>query len=120
MGKRCGVKKDGREGSHLGMEGGRAGGGGGWHKAMVLIYLPLAAPIGLSPLHIPTLCGSQRGLVVSMEPLDSSQRRAVARAVDQVGGGGAMVCKSPKIPKTVCQSCRQKPERKQCNAWNKR
>ena len=39
-------------------------GGGGWHKAMVLV------PIGLSPLYIPTLCGSERGLVVSTEPLD--------------------------------------------------
>ena len=42
-----------------------AGGGGGWHEAMVVVYLPLAAPIGLSPLHIPTFCGSERVLVVS-------------------------------------------------------
>ena len=41
------------------------GGGGGWHEAMVLVCLPLAAPIGLSPLHVLTLCGSERGLVVS-------------------------------------------------------
>ena len=27
---------------------------------MVLVCLPLAAPTGLSPLHIPTLCGSER------------------------------------------------------------
>ena len=27
-----------------------------WHKAMVLVCLPLAAPIGLSPLRIPTHC----------------------------------------------------------------
>ena len=26
---------------------------------MVLVCLPLAAPMGLSPLHIPTLCGEQ-------------------------------------------------------------
>ena len=46
-------------------------GGGGWHKAMVLVCLPLAAPIGLSPLHIPTTpCGSERVLVVSTEPLN--------------------------------------------------
>ena len=32
--------------------------------------LPLAAPIGLSPLHIPTLCGPERVLVVSTEPPD--------------------------------------------------
>ena len=61
---------------------------------MVLVCLPLAAPIGLSPLLILTLCGSERVLVVSTEPLDDlsclttqgrlSQRRTVARAVDQV------------------------------------
>ena len=47
-----------------------AGGGGGWHKASVLGCLPLAVPIGLSPLLILTLCGSERVLVVSTEPLD--------------------------------------------------
>ena len=31
-------------------------GGGGWHKASVSDCLPLAAPIGLSPLCIPILC----------------------------------------------------------------
>ena len=38
---------------------GRGGGGegGGWCKAMVLVGLPLAAPIGLSPVHTLTLCG---------------------------------------------------------------
>ena len=36
------------------------GGGGGWHKASVFSCLPLAAPIGLSPLLILTLCGSER------------------------------------------------------------
>ena len=41
---------------------------GVWHKASVLGCLPLAAPIGLSPLHILTLCGSERVSVVSMEP----------------------------------------------------
>ena len=61
----------------------------------MLVCLPLAAPIGLSPLHILTLCGSEHVLVVSTEPLDDlsclttprgrlSRRRAVARAVDQV------------------------------------
>ena len=39
------------------------GGGGGWHKASVSDCLPLAAPIGLSPLLILTLCGSKRVLV---------------------------------------------------------
>ena len=44
------------------------GGGGGWDKASVSDCVPLAAPIGLSPLHILTLCGSERVLVVSTEP----------------------------------------------------
>ena len=54
------------------MGGSRAGGGGGWgwHKASVFRCLPLAAPIGLSPLLILTLCGSEHVLVVSTEPLD--------------------------------------------------
>ena len=53
-----------------GATGGGGGGGGGWHEAMVLVCLPLAAPIGLSPLHIPTPCGSERVSVVSTEPPD--------------------------------------------------
>jgi len=44
--------------------------GGFWHEAIVLVGLPLEAPIGLSPLYIPTLCGSERVLVVSTEPPD--------------------------------------------------
>ena len=44
--------------------------GGGWHKAWVPDCLPLAVPIGLSPLLILTLCGPERVLVVSTEPLD--------------------------------------------------
>ena len=39
----------------------------GVHKAMVLVCLPLAAPIGLSPLHLLTPCGPKRVLVVSTE-----------------------------------------------------
>ena len=61
------------------------GGGGGWHEAMVLVCLPLAAPIGLS---------SERVSVVSTEPPDDLSclttpgvgrpgDGAVARAVDQ-------------------------------------
>ena len=52
------------------LSAGGVGGGGVWHKASVLGCLPLAAPIGLSPLHILTLCGPERVLVVSTEPLD--------------------------------------------------
>ena len=47
-----------------------AGGGGGWHEATVLVWSPLAAPVGLSPLLILTLCGPERVLVVSTEPPD--------------------------------------------------
>ena len=61
---------------------------------MVLACLPLAAPIGLSPLHILTLCGSECVLVVSTEPLDDLSclttpgSAAVARAVGGGWGGG--------------------------------
>ena len=71
------------------------GGGGAWHKAMVSDCLPLAAPISLPPLLIPTLRGPERVLVVSTEPPDDLSclttpgvgcpgDGAVARAVDQV------------------------------------
>ena len=49
---------------------GVCGGGGGGHKASVSDCLPLAAPIGLSPLLSLTLCGPERGLVLSTEPPD--------------------------------------------------
>ena len=52
------------------VRGGRRRGGGVWHKASVSDRLPLAAPIGLWPLLILTLCGPERVLVVSTEPLD--------------------------------------------------
>ena len=69
-------------------------GGGGWHKALVSDCLPLAAPIGPSPLLILTLCGPERVLVVSTEPphdlsclttpgVGRPGDGAVARAVDQ-------------------------------------
>ena len=71
------------------------GGGGAWHEAVVLVCLPLAVPIGLSPLLILTLCGPERVLGVSTEPPDDLScltapgvgcpgDGAVARAIDQV------------------------------------
>ena len=74
----------------------------------MFVCLPLAAPIGLSPLHILSLCGPECVLVVSTEPPDDLSclttpgvgrpgDGAVARAVDQVhpdvhseGGGGGL------------------------------
>ena len=61
----------------------------------MLVCSPLAAPIGLSPRLIVTLCGPERVLVVSTEPPDDLSclttpgvcrpgDGAVARAVDQV------------------------------------
>ena len=66
-----------------------AQGGGGWHKASVSDCLPLAAPIGLSPLLILTPCGPERVLVVSTEPPDDLSCLTAPgvgrpRAVDQV------------------------------------
>ena len=72
--------------------GGATGGGG--DKAPVSDCLPLAAPIGLLPLLILTLCAPERVLVVSTEPPDDLSclttpgvgrpgDGAVARAVDQ-------------------------------------
>ena len=52
---------------------------GGWHEAMVLVGLPLAAPIGLSPLHVLTLCGSERAT-------------CLGRVARGGGGGGEYVC----------------------------
>ena len=56
-------------GLRRGLLRGRAG-GGGWHKGLVENCFPLAAPTGFSPLNIPSLCGSERCLVLSTEPLD--------------------------------------------------
>ena len=87
---------------------------------MVLVWMPLAAPIGLSPLHILTLCGPERLLVVSTEPPDDFSclttpgvgcpgDGAVARAVDQVhpgaeGGGGGSHCAANATGPPSCHS----------------
>ena len=62
-------------------------GGGDWHKASVSDCLPLAAPIGLSPLLILTLRGPERVLVVSTEPPDD-----LSCLTTPEGGGGGSSC----------------------------
>ena len=64
------------------------GGGGAWHKASVFGCLPLAAPIGLLPLLIQTLCGPERVLVVSTEPPDDLS--CLTTPGSPVGGGGGL------------------------------
>ena len=61
---------------------------GVWHKAMVLVCLPLVAPVCLSPLLILTLYGSERVLVVSTEPLDDLSCLTTPRSAHGGGGGG--------------------------------
>ena len=58
----------------------------GGYKALVLGCLPLAAPIGLSPTLILTLCGPERVLVVSTEPPDDLSCLTTP-GVDCPGGG---------------------------------
>ena len=55
---------------HGGKKSEEAGGGGGGGAQGLGIRLPLAAPIGPSPLLILTLCGPERALVVSTEHPD--------------------------------------------------
>ena len=62
-----------------------------WQEAMVLVSLTLAAPIGLSPLHILTLCGSERVLVVSPDPLDDLS---------------CLTTPGSAVPETGCCPCR--------------
>ena len=66
------------------------GGGRVWHKASVSDCLPLAAPIGLSPLHILTLCGPERVLVVSTEPPDDLSCLTTPGVGRPGGGGGGL------------------------------
>ena len=70
---------------------GRAWKGGVWHKAWVSDCLPLAAPLGLSPLLILTLWGSGRVLVVSTEPPDDLS---------------FWLLRGSAVPETGCCSCR--------------
>ena len=76
---------------------------------MVLVCLPLAVPIGLSPLLILTLCRPERVLVVSTEPPDDLSclttpgvgcpgERLLPVPLTRCRGGGG--------PKTACSSHR--------------
>ena len=70
-----------------------------WHKASVSDCLPLAAPIGHSPLLILTLCGPERVLVVSTEPLDDlSCLTTSGSAVPETGGGGRISLLPDRFP----------------------
>ena len=66
-------------------------GWGGWHKASVSDCLPLAAPIGLLPLLIVTLCEPERVLVVSTEPLNDLS---------------CLTTPASAVPETCCCPCR--------------
>ena len=70
---------------------GEGRGGGVWHKASVS-DLPLGAPIGLSPLLILTLCGSERVLVVSTEPPDDLSGLTTP-GVGRPGDGAVAPCR---------------------------
>ena len=60
---------------------------------MVLVHLLLAALIGLSPLYIPTPCGSERASVVSTKPLDELSLcwgRGGGMTPEWIAGGGVL------------------------------
>ena len=63
----------------------------GYGQASVFGCLPLAVPIGLSPLLILTLCGSERVLVVSTEPPDDLS---------------CLTTPGSAVPETGCCPCR--------------
>ena len=65
---------------------------GVWHKASAFGCLPLAVPIGLSPLLIRTLCGPERVLVVSTEPPDDLSCLTTP-GVGRPGDGAVALCR---------------------------
>ena len=84
--------------------------------------LPLAAPIGLSPLLILTLCGSKRILVVSTEPLDDlSYLTTPGSAVLEMGccpcrwggGGGDLADPRPQAKPPTLRTPKKK------SSWEK-
>ena len=89
---------------------GEGGGEGGvWHNASVFGCLPLAAPIGLSPLLILTLRGPERVLVVSTEPPDGLSCLTTAgvgcRLSRGGGGGGQEPTPVPLFRLSVMNAC---------------
>ena len=85
----------------FGCVNGDVGGGGGWHQASASACLPLAAPIGLSPPLILTLCGSERVLVVSTEMWGGGWHKASASACLPLA---APIGLSPPLILTLCGS----------------
>ena len=90
----------------------KRGGGGGWHKASVSDCLPLAAPIGLTtahsdPLWVRTCFGCVNGAPGWLVLFDysggrPSQRRAVARAVDQGHPDAHIITRGLPTPAPTC------------------
>ena len=69
-------------------------GGGGGQKASVSDCLPLAAPIGLSPLRILTLCGPERVLVGGGGGSVSPKQRSRAPCVSR---GRSLMCQGKDV-----------------------
>ena len=87
------------------------GPGGGWHEAMVLICLPLAAPIGLSLWHIPTPYGSEGVLVVSTAPLAEGGKNC------GLGGSNPIAKNCGKIAeklRKIAENCGKIAEKLRC------
>ena len=82
-------------------EGGGGGGCWGRHKASVSDCVPLAAPIGLSPLLIRTLCGPERVLIVSTEMWGGGWHKA---SVSDCLPLAAPIGLSPPLILTLCGS----------------
>ena len=97
------------------------GGRGVWHKASVSDCLPLAAPIGLSPLLILTLCGPGRVLVVSTEPPDdlSCLTTPGVGCPGERGGGLGERLKGPPSPRS-CTGPRALPLPDRQRSWRVR
>ena len=70
----------------------------------MLVCLPLAAPVGLSPLHILTLCGSECGLVMYPPPPDPGVVKQ-----DKAARGSVDTTKTRSGPQRVRMSSGERP-----------